>query len=195
MRWITRAILAVFVALLLIFWLLPATRRTIGVTWGGIALTAGCVLYLSVAHRRLLGSWRSFGTVATMLLLALVWLRWQWSLWGSAQPLLQNVNVVISLLAWGLFIGLYASSLFLLIYEDASVVFMGAAWAVYLLLMLAIGSQYRRLGNLTSASLGEQTFWGVPILWTTGIWCLALPAFLVHFVLLLIKELKAWNTQ
>lgn len=195
MRWITRITWFITVGVLLIFGLLPASQRATWVTWVGIALTTSCVLYLSFAYRRLLGTWRGFGIMAAMLFITLGWLRWQWSLWGSAIPLLQNLNVVISLLAWGLCVGLYGSSLFLLVYEDASVVFMAAAWVLYLLLVLTIGRQYGRLGNLTAVPLGEQLLWGVPLLWTMGIGCLAPLAFLGHFVILLIKELRAWNVQ
>jgi hypothetical protein len=99
------------------------------------------------------------------------------------------------MLAWALFISLYISSLLLVIYEDASVAFLAASWLINLLLLLAVGAQYGRLGILTAASLGEQLFWGVPLVWVTTIWCLALPAFFVHFALLLIKELRAWEVQ
>lgn len=195
MHWITRIILTTFAMLLLILWLLPATQRTATLTWGGILLVTSCILYLAVAFRRLLGTWRGLGAVAAMLFLALVWLRWQWPLRWSGMPLLQNLNFLISLLAWGLFIGLYASSLFLLIYRDASVVFIAMAWMIYLLLMLAITAQYERLGDLQAALLAEQLLWGAPLLWSVGMACLAPLAFLGHLVILLVKEVKGLNAQ
>jgi hypothetical protein len=195
MRGLTRTIQVIFVALLFILWLLPSSQNTAGVTWIAIALATGCALYLSVAHRRFLRTWRGFGSVTVILFLVLTWLRWEWYLWGSDAPLLQNVNLVVSMLACALFISLYISSLLLVIYEDASLAFLGASWLMNLLLLLAIGAQYGRLGTLTATSLGEQLFWGVPLAWVTSIWCLALPAFFVHLTLLLIKELKAWKVQ
>jgi hypothetical protein len=195
MRWITLVVLLLFVSLLLIFWALPTTQRLDWVIWTGATLFTVCVVYLSLAYRRFLATRRGFGAVTALLCLALVWLRWEWQLWGANASLLQNANLVVSLLTWGLVIGLGISSLLLLILKDASVIFLAASWLIYLLLITAVGIQYREMENLTTAPLGEQLFWGVPLMWATGVMCLAPPAFLVHLMILLIKELKARSAQ
>lgn len=191
MRWITRAVLVVFVTLLLVFWLLPAAHRTAAVTWMGVLLAAGSAVYLSLAYRHFLSTWRGFGALAAGSFLTLVWLRWQWSLWSSPVPLLQSLNAVISLLAWGLLIAVFISSVLLLIRKDASVAFMGLAWVLIPLVLLAVGTRYGRLDQFSAAPLSEQVFWGMPLLWALGMLCLGPLAFLGHFMILLVKELKA----
>jgi len=121
---------------------------------------------------------------------ALAWLRWQWSLWWSPVPLLHNVNVVVSLLAWTLLIAMFVSSLLLLIRKDASVAFMGIAWILIPLILLAVGVQYQTLARFSNAGLPEQMLWGVPLLWAMGMLCFAPLAFLAHYALLLFKELN-----
>lgn len=191
MRWITRSVLVVFVTLLMVFWLLPAVKRTIVVTWMGVLVATGSAAYLSLAYRQFLSTWRGFGFVTALSFLALVWLRWRWSLWSSPVSLSQNANAVVSLLAWELFIAVFISSVLLLIQKDASVAFMGLAWALIPLVLLAVGTRYGRLDRFSAAPLGEQAFWGVPLLWALGMLCLGPLAFLGHFVILLAKELKA----
>lgn len=191
MRWITRAVLTLSISLLVIFWLLPDTRRTTLVTWTGILLASGSAVYLSFAYRHFLSTWRGFGALTVCSFLTLVWLRWQWSLWSSPVPLLQNVNIIVSLLAWTLLIGVFISSVLLLIQEDASVAFMGLAWVLIPLVLLAVGTRYGRLDQFSTAPLGEQAFWGVPLVWALGMLCLGPLAFLSHFAILLVKELEA----
>lgn len=195
MRWVTSAVLLLFVSLLLVIWVLPTTQRPDWVIWTGATLFTVCVVYLSLAYRRFLATRRGFGAVTALLCLALVWLRWEWQLWSVDVPLLQNVNLVVSLLAWGLVISQGISSLLLLILKDASVIFLAFSWLIYLLLITAMGIQYGEMENLTAAPLGEQLFWGVPLLWATGIVCLAPPAFLVHLMILIIQEFKARSAQ
>lgn len=189
MRWIDRSVLAFFVMLLIAFWFLPAAQRGAVVTWTGVLITTGCALYLSLAYRRLLGTWRGFASLAISSMAALAWLRWQWPLWWSHIALLQNANLVASLLAWVLLIALFASSVTLLVYEDASVAFMGLAWVLIPLVLLAVGVQYGSMERFTDAPLGEQLFWGIPLLWALAMVCLGPLAFLGHYVILLIREL------
>lgn len=191
MRWITRAVLIFLAALLFFFWLLPATQRSTAAMWIGCALTTGCALYLSLAYRRLLSTWRGFGALTVGLFLSLAWLRWQWSLWWSPLSPLQNVNVVVGLLAWALLIAVSISSVLLLIQKDASVAFMGMAWVLVPLVLLAVGLQYQRLEHFTQAPLGDQAFWGVPLIWALAMLCLGPLAFLAHYVILLVKELNS----
>jgi hypothetical protein len=188
MRWITRAVLIFLAILLLLFWLLPATQRSAAL-WTGCALTTGCALYLSLAYRRLLSTWRGFGALAVGLFLSLAWLRWQWPLWWSP---LQNVNLVVSLLAWALLIAVFISSVLLLIRKDASVAFMGLAWVLIPLVLLAVGVQYGRMEHfMTQAPPGDLVFWTVPLMWALAMLCLGPPAFLAHYVVLLFKELNS----
>ena len=191
MRWITRAVLILFVMLLFFLWLSPATQRSAAALWIGCALTTGCALYLSLAYRRLLNTWKGFGALAVGLFLSLAWLRWQWPLWGSPLSLLQNVNLVVGLLAWALLIAVFVSSVLLLIQKDASVAFMGLAWVLVPLVLLAIGMQYGRMEHFTQAPLGDQSFWAVPMMWALAMLCLGPPAFLVHYAVLLVKELSS----
>jgi hypothetical protein len=188
MRWITRAVSIFLAILLLLFWLLPATRRSVAALGVGCALITGCALYLSLAYHRPLSTWRGFGALAVGLFLSLAWLRWQWSLWWS---LLQNVNLVVSLLAWALLIATSISSVLLLIQKDASVAFMGLAWVLIPLVLLAVGLRYGRMEHfMTQAPLGDLVFWGMPLLWALAMLCLGPLAFLAHYVALLVKELK-----
>jgi hypothetical protein len=191
MRWITRAVSILFMMLLFFLWLSPATQRSAAALWTGCALTTGCALYLSLAYRRLLSTWRGFGALAVGLFLSLAWLRWQWPLWGSPLSLLQNVNLVVGLLAWALLIAVFVSSVLLLIQKDASVAFMGLAWVLVPLVLLAVSMQYGRMEHfLAQAPLGDQSFWAVPLMWALTMLCLGPPAFLAHYVVLLVKELK-----
>jgi hypothetical protein len=188
MRWITRAALVFLAALLFLFWLLPAIQRSAAAMWIGCALTTGCALYLSLAYRRLLSTWRGFGALVVGLFLSLAWLRWQWPLWWSP---LQNVNLVVSLLGWALLIAVSISSVLLLIRKDASVAFMGLAWVLIPLVLLAVGLQYGRMEHFTQAPLGDRAFWGVPLMWALAMLCLGPLAFLAHYVVLLVEELNS----
>ena len=192
-RWITRAILVVFVTLLIIFWLLPAAQRTTAVTWGGASLITVCAFYLSFAYHRPLATWRGFGALAAVCFATLAWLRWRplTPLPWSSFPLLQNANTVVGLLAWASLIAVFISSVLLLIRKDASVALMGLAWVLVPLILLAVGAHYGRMEHLRQAPLGEQTFWGVPLVWAITMLCLGPPAFLIHYAILLIKELDA----
>jgi hypothetical protein len=191
MRWITRTVLVLLAGLLLVFWLLPVSQRTAGVTWSGILLITGCTLYLSFAYHRLLSTWRGFSALTAGSFLTLAWLRWQWSLWTSPVPGVQNANIVVSLLAWILLIAVFISSVLLLIRRDASVAFMGLAWALIPLVLLGVGLQYGRLDRFTAAPLGDQLFWGMPLLWGLGMLCLGPLVFLGHYAILLARELNA----
>jgi hypothetical protein len=105
--------------------------------------------------------------------------------------LLQSLNAVVSLLAWALLIAVFISSVLLLIRKDVSVAFMGLAWVLIPLVLLAVGTRYGRLDQFSAAPPGEQVFWGVPLLWALGMLCLGPLAFMGHFMILLAKELKA----
>jgi hypothetical protein len=189
MRWITRAVSILFVMLLFFLWLSPATQRSATTLWIGCALTTGCALYLSLAYHRLLSTWRGFGALTVGLFLSLAWLRWQWPLWSSP---LQNVNLVVSLLAWALLIAVSISSVLLLIWKDASVAFMGLAWLLIPLVLLAVGVQYGRMEHfMTQAPPGDRIFWAVPLMWALAMLCLGPLAFLAHYVVLLVKELSS----
>jgi hypothetical protein len=190
MYWANRITLIVFTVLLALFWLSPKIHNSTVLTWAGILLVTGCALYLSFAYCRFLSMWRGLGAPAALLLLTLTWLHWQWPLWGSPIPLLQRVNIVVSLLAWALFIAVFISSTLLLIRKDASVIFMGLAWVLIPLVLLAVGMRYERFDQFTAASLGERIFWGPLLLWALGMLCLGPLAFAGHFLILLIKELS-----
>lgn len=161
------------------------------IIWTGILLVSGSAVYLSLTYRQLLSTWRGFGTLVSLAFLTLVWLRWQWPLWSSPVSLLQNVNIAVSLLAWALLIGVFISSILLLIQEEASVVFMGLAWVLIPLVLLTVGVRYGQFEHFMAAPLGEQAFWAVPLLWALGVLCLGPLAFLGHFMILVVKELKA----
>lgn len=191
MHWITRVVQILFITLLVVFWLLPTAQRTATLTWIGLLLITGGGVYLSLVYRHLLSTWRGFGALIACSFLSLVWLRWQWPLWQSSTPFLRNANVVVGLLAWALLIAVFISSALLLIRKDASVTFMGLAWILIPLILLAVGTRYDYLGQFSAAPLGEQVFWGVPLLWALGMLCLGPLAFVGHFLILIIKELKA----
>jgi hypothetical protein len=191
MRWITRAVSILFVMLLFFLWLSPATQGSATALWIGCALITGCALYLSLAYRRLLSTWRGFGALTVGLFLSLAWLRWQWPLWSSPLSHLQNVNLVVSLLAWALLIAVFISSVLLLIWEDASVAFMGLAWGLVFLVLLAVSLQYGCMGHfMTQSPPADRIFWAVPLMWALSMLCLGPLAFLAHYVVLLVKELS-----
>jgi hypothetical protein len=183
MHWLTRTILSIIIALLLICLLLPIDRMPGWGVWLGVLLMAVCSLYLVLTYRHIVGTWRSFGVLVIALYLTLAWLHWQWSLWESPVFLLQNLNTAISLLAWALCVAVGVSSLLLLIYRDASVVFLAA--------ILGVSLQYGQMEQFSATPVGQQLPWGVLITWMMGMLCLAPPAFLIHFGMAIYKEIKA----
>ena len=186
MRWITRAVSIILAVSLLIFWLLPASRRSAAMLWVECLLITSCALYLSFAYHRFLGDWRGFGVVSVGLFLSLAWLRWPSAIFPG-----RNVNLVIGLLAWALFVAVSISSILLLIRKDASLIFMGAAWLLIPLILLLVGRQYGQMERLVQAPLAEQTLWGVPLTWALAMLCLGPPGFFAHCVILLVKELSS----
>ena len=191
MRWLTRINSFLFVSLFLLFWWLPLDQMPVWVMWSGIILTSVCALYLSLACRRKLATWRGFGVLVVALLLTLTWLNWQWALWQSQSLLLRNFNAAISLLAWAVGIGVGISSVLLLIYQDASVIFLAVSWFMCPILLLGVGTQYEQLAQLSATPLGQQLPWGVPFMWMVGVWCLAPPVFFVHLGIVVYREFKA----
>ncbi|HID62876.1 MAG TPA: hypothetical protein EYP49_09095 [Anaerolineae bacterium] len=90
-----------------------------------------------------------------------------------------------------MFIAVSISSVLLLIRKDASVAFMGMAWVLVPLVLLAIGLQYGSMEHFAQAALGDWVFWGVSLMWALIMLCLGPLAFLAHYVILLVKELNS----
>ena len=191
MRWIARGVAMLFGTLLILFGLLPAVQPSFDVTLIGILIITVCAMYLSMADQRFFSTWRGFGAAALGCLGMLLWLNWQWDLWRSPFWLPQSLNAVASLLAWMLLVAVFMSSVLLLIKRDASVVFIGAAWALVPVILLIVGAHYGQFERFSSAPLAEQTLLGVPLLWAMAMLCLAPIAFLAHGVRLLVKEINA----
>jgi hypothetical protein len=189
MLWINRAILALLVTSLIAFSLLPAVQNSPVVAWACILLITGCALYLALVYHRPLSTWHGFGILAVLTFLALTWLRWQRPLWPPLAPHIQTVNLIVGLLTWVLLIALFASTILLLVHKDASILFMALAWVLLPTILIAVGNQYPHLNAFNQAPLGEQAFWGIPLLWTLTVLCLGPLAFLAHLLALLAKEL------
>jgi len=194
MRWITRTILVILTVTFFVSWLLPTNQMPGWGVWVGILLVTGCSFYLSLVYRHFVGTWRGFVVLTMALYAALTWLRWQWWLWESPLFLVQNLNVIVCLLAWVLCIGLGISSLLLLIYHDAGVIFLSISWLICPLFMLIARVQYGQLDQFLAAPLGQQLPWGVLMMWMEVIWCCAPPLLLFQLGMALYKELKARKT-
>lgn len=191
-RGLTKLILGVSIALPIVLGLLPDDQRVNGADWICTLLAMGCVIYLSLAGGHWLGTWRGWLWTSGFLLISLVWLRSQWS---STDAVIQHINVSVALFAWVWFIAVFFSSVWLLVRGDASVIFLGLAYLIVPIVLIVLGAGYPTSDQTSEASLRDQVFWGVPLMWAMCIGGLSFPAFLLHGLIALSKELNARDRQ
>ena len=175
------------VGLSIVFGLLPDDQRTGLMNWLVPLLAAGLAIFLSMVYRQRLGTWLGWLSVTAALMLALIWLRFQWT---ASNAMVQHVNISVAVLAWALLIAMFFSSALMLKRGEASIIFAGLAYLIVPVVFIAIGAQYHTQLQMTNATLGEQIVWGVPMMWAICIGCISLPAFLLHSLIVLFKEVK-----
>ena len=172
----------------ILFALLPANQQTDVLSWLVIAFVSISTIYLAIAWRQHLGRWHGWFAVVIGLFISLNWLRVQWF---AASPIVQQINIVVALWAWALFIAVFISSGLMLIYRGASVVFMGLAWLGLPIILLAMGATYGTTAVMDNAPLNGKLLLGVPILWVICVGGISLPIFLLQLLLLVRKEFMA----
>jgi hypothetical protein len=191
-RGLTKLVLGLAIGWPIVLGLLHDDQRTNDVEWISALLGLGCAIYLALAGRRWLGTWRGWLGVSDALLIAVVWLRSQWL---STNALTQHLNVSIAWLAWASFIAVFMSSALLLMRGDASVIFIGLACLIAPMALIALGEGYLTSDQTSMASLRDQVFWGVPLIWAICIGGLSFPAFLLHGLIALSQELDARGSR
>jgi hypothetical protein len=158
--------------------------------WLWVLVVGGAATYLSMAHHRLMTTWRGFDRVILSLALCLLWLNSQWSLWNSSVSWLRNLNAVVGFLIWGLLIAGTVSTILMLVRRDTSVVFLAAVWVILPIWLLWVGREYNTIAELYNAPFSEQLMFTAPIIWSTLVICCAPPLFLAHLVWLGVRELR-----
>lgn len=183
---LSRSLLLTGIGITVGFALLPADQQTDDLTWLIIASISFSTIYLSLAWRRHLSRWRGWLSVVGGLFIGLEWLRVQWF---ATTPVVEKITIVVALWSWALCIAVFISSVLMLIYRGASVVFMGLAWLGLPITLLTMGLIYKTSALMDSAPLNDKLLAGVSIWWIICIGGLSLPVFLIQMFLLARKEI------
>ena len=179
---------AVLAITLLYFWITPPNQRADWVPLAGLGIVGIGALGLASAFHRALATWRGFGALLALHLLAQLWLQSQWNLWDAPLLLLRNLNVIAGLLAFASLVALCVSLILLLMLRDASVIALAVAWIGYPILFIGAAARYRTMDALSNAPLREQIVWIVPSCALPLLLTLGALAFCLHLIRLLIYE-------
>ncbi len=181
-------VFAITLGLSILFACLPTDQQTNALTWLVIALVSLSTIYVSLAWQRRLSRWRGWLGVVIGLFISLEWLRLQWF---ATEPIVQHINIAIAMWAWALLIAVFISSILMLIYRGASVIFMGLAWLIVPIILLAMGALYGTSIRMDNAPLNGKLVLGVPLWWAICIGSVSLPIFLLQLLLVIRKEINA----
>lgn len=175
--------------ILLFLWIVPVSQRSDLMTWVCLLVTGVCVVALSIAQRKRIGTWRGLSVLLVVHIVAQAWLQWQWDLWNSPVVLIRNLNVVAGLIVFATFIAMFASWVWLLVYRDASLPALAFVWIGWQLLLIITALRYHTLDNMDSAGMREQIVLIVPTCLLSFLAIAGVLAFLAHYVWLLVKEI------